>query len=200
MASFSPDDKLIIITTTGNISANGPSLPTNATLWDFETGTVIYTLQHDDPVFDAIFSPNGSFICTYTSNRWNTKNITIWNTSSGEYIKQVMNDNFKIQRFNNQTFKPFSFDEKYFISVSNNVAKVWDTASGDLVFVVGGKENPYTVHDAQFLPNGNIITVLNPNIVGSDSDSESELVSSYGSEKVSNTLIINIWSKVTELK
>jgi WD40 repeat protein/serine/threonine protein kinase len=117
-ATFSPDGKRIV--TTDDRSAR---------VWDAETHQLLFTLVHDNTVFDASYSPDGTRIITGSADGF----VKIWNAGSGKLegsLTEGEGDNRP--RYNRAVMSPRGTLIAA-IHAAGTVAHVWNPDTGGLV-------------------------------------------------------------------
>ena len=132
--TFSPDSNFIL-TSTGRA----------AKLWDTRTNQCLHTLNHDDWINSAHFSPNGNSIVTASFDHV----AKLWDTHTGGQYLHTFN------HINTVNFAQFSPDGNCIVTTSSdNTAKLWDTCTGKCLHTLN---HTNTVDSAHFSPNDNCI-------------------------------------------
>ena len=112
-----------------------------AKLWDAASGKLVVSFDHQDEVFQAAFSPDGTRILTASAD----KTAKLWNAASGKLIAS----------FDHQAsvyHGAFSPDGARILTASaDNTSKLWDAASGKLIASFVQKDS---VRWAAFSPDG----------------------------------------------
>lgn len=145
-AQFSPDGKLIVITS-GN----------TAQIWDAETGKPITAIKHDNVVhgvYYAEFSPDGKRIVTAQD-----ATARVWDSATGKPLTEPMkHDAVMISA-------QFSPDGNRVVTASyDHTARVWDAQTGKpLTYPM--KHGDF-VKSAQFSPDGKRIVTASPSETG----------------------------------
>ena len=99
---------------------------------------MIFVLNHNKFVWDVVFSPDGKYVATASSD--NTARI--WNASTGKQIFNLTHDD----RVYNVVFSP---DGKYIATASaDETARVWNATTGENISIL--KHNnvitSYSIH------------------------------------------------------
>jgi WD40 repeat protein len=81
--TFSPDGTLLAIASTDGTTESG-----TATIWNIETGQIVYTLPHDAWICGIGFSPGGTRLITGSYDG----TVKIWDTASGRLVKSLIHD------------------------------------------------------------------------------------------------------------
>jgi WD40 repeat protein len=137
-AVCSPDGKRVLTST----------IQKEAHVWDAQTGRLLLTLPHDDPVADAQFSPDGTRIVTATGTLLVPRGaIRVWDASTGKPLTASLKHDACV--FN----VCFSSDGRRVVSSSQDKsARIWDVAEGKLWVRALGHDGP--VLWACFSPDG----------------------------------------------
>ena len=103
-------------------------------------------LHHERGVTSAVFSPNGRYIVTASSD----KTARVWDAKSGKQVTEPLEHGKSV------TSAAFSPDGKYIVTASrDNTARVWDAKSGKpITEPLKHEEN---VRSAAFSPDGRYI-------------------------------------------
>jgi len=109
----------------------------------------VVVLNHDGLVTNVVFSPNGKYIATASSD----KTARLWNASTGEQIFVLNHDG----PVNNVVFSP---EGKYVATASDdNTTGLWDVSTGKQIFVLN-YDGP--VNNVVFSPDGKyVVTASN---------------------------------------
>ena len=104
----------------------------------------VVVLNHDGLVTNVVFSPNGKYIATASSD----KTARLWNASTGEQIFVLNHDG----PVNNVVFSP---EGKYVATASDdNTTGLWNASTGEQIFVLNHNSS---VNDVVFSPDGKYI-------------------------------------------
>jgi len=80
---WSPDDQYFV---TGNSHNPADANAVNeACVWNEETGEQLYCVQHENDVNDALFTADGNYLITGSSD----KTVQFWDAMTGEFIKKL---------------------------------------------------------------------------------------------------------------
>jgi WD40 repeat protein/serine/threonine protein kinase len=161
-AAYSLDNKRIVTA----------SKDKTAKIWDASSGRLLVSLiGHKDNVLNAKFSPDGKYVVTVSSDR----TAKLWNAANGTFIATLVGAG-PTARIQSASFSPDSkyivtaisvsesqsivaTDEKIVVSQSpDNTAKVWEAASGRLLFSLYGHTK--SVNFATFSPDGRYIVTV----------------------------------------
>ncbi len=139
-ATLSPDGSRIVVITEGNA----------ADLYDVASETRIAHLAHPGLVRSAIFDPRSRLLATTSG-----KVERLWDARSGALEHELIRPN--IARANPLASAAFSPDGTQIVTAdgADAAARVYDTASGELVTVLTG--HVQAVNDASFSPTGDLI-------------------------------------------
>jgi WD40 repeat protein len=124
---FSPDGRLI-----------AASLPTDAAVWEVESGRMLHRLRHDSLVWDANFSPDGLRFVTGDDQRW----VRVWDTRTGQQLVHPIRHGMDLwtTRFDPAGERLLTRERKH--------SRLWDSRNGrPLTEWIGGWR-------AQFSPDG----------------------------------------------
>lgn len=120
-AIFSPDEKQVL-----SASEDG-----SAILWWPETGQFTQVV-HDDVVHQAVFDRAGSMIATISRDQ----TARVWNASTGKQVAEFWHPR-------PITWVEFCPSRDCLITAGNDgVARVWDTKTGDVRFLLSGHSKP----------------------------------------------------------
>jgi len=115
-AAFSPDGQRVVTTD-----------DKSAAIWDAQTGRLLYTLPHDDMVYQAVYGPDGARVFTAS----NDGSVKIWDADSGVLVRELrkQRSDGKISRYVRVAVAP---DGRIVaaIDLMGDVTQVWDPASG----------------------------------------------------------------------
>jgi serine/threonine protein kinase len=113
-ARFSPDGRQIV--TTDERSAQ---------LWDATTNRLLFTLPHDDIVYDAVYSADSTRLVSASGDA----TVKIWNATSGTLVRELKHDEGRPVRYFIVGLSP---DGKVVAAIDTTgvVARVWDAGSG----------------------------------------------------------------------
>ena len=104
----------------------------------------VVVLNHDGPVNNVVFSPDGKYIATANSG----KKARLWDAATDKQILVLNHDG----PVNNVVFSP---DGKYIATASNdNTASLWNAATGKQIFVLN-HDGP--VNNVVFSPDGKYV-------------------------------------------
>jgi WD40 repeat protein/class 3 adenylate cyclase len=132
--AFSPDGKRLVTT-----SADG-----TAKVWDAHTGQELLSLAlHEGQVFDVAFNRDGKRVATSGEDG----NVRIWDASSGKELLVLSQSGGGVA---------FSPDGARVATIGQGMAKVWDAATGELLFS-GNLGHTGSPHDIAFSPDGTLI-------------------------------------------
>jgi WD40 repeat protein len=150
-AAFSPDGKRIVTASTDH----------TARIWDANSGKELAVLRgHEEALTSAAFSPDGKCIVTASYD----KTARLWETERGEPLLVLEGHEGPVSS------AVFSPDGKRIVTTSwgatsmvwndTSVARLWDAASGKLLFVLKGHEAILT--SAIFSPDStHVVTTSN---------------------------------------
>jgi len=143
----SPDGKSVV-TKTG--WPNVACCDDFALVWDVSSGEVVKKLiGHAGPVYNAAYSPDGSFILTVSDDG----TARLWDASSYELLRVI---NVGAGRVLGGAF---SSDGLRLVTVSrDSIARIWDTRSGGLIHELFGHEGG--VVGAAFSPNDTLVATV----------------------------------------
>ncbi len=134
-ASFSPDGALVL-----TASEDGA-----AKIWEATTGKLVASLEgHEDRVDSASFSPDGERVVTIAY-----KSVKVWQDLTTPPLS--LEGHSGIVRC--ASFSPDS--TRIVTAGSEETAKVWDAATGELLFKLGGHTRE--IQGASFSPNGEYV-------------------------------------------
>jgi WD40 repeat protein len=86
-------------------------------IWNTETGALIRTLGHTDPVWSIAFSPDGRWLASGVGNT-----VKIWNAETGALLRTLSGHSDRV------TSVAFSPDGRRIASGStDNTVKIWAT-------------------------------------------------------------------------
>lgn len=131
-----------------------------AKLWDAAQGTLVRSFDgHAGRVRDASFSADGTLLLTASED----STARIWNTETGELVRELKGDKPAISNVDPSSSATtleiaclsaaFSADGQLIITGSDdNVARVWDAASGEMLRELAGHTAPVT--SVAFSPDG----------------------------------------------
>ncbi|NLH72445.1 MAG: protein kinase, partial [Verrucomicrobia bacterium] len=115
-------------------------------------------LQHDDMVFFALFSPDGSRLLTVSRNN----SAYLWDAKSGQALAPPLRHDPSLVRSGHYRgpteplFARFSPDSKRIVTASiDHTAQLWDSATGKPV--TGPLPHPDSVTFAEFSPDGRLL-------------------------------------------
>ncbi|KAI0073695.1 WD40 repeat-like protein [Panus rudis PR-1116 ss-1] len=113
-------------------------------LWELNEDLDIATLQHDEVALWCLaWSPDGEVIATGTIEF----TVTLWSTLTYQRIAILPSQASLIQHIS------FSPDSSHLLSVSQNIASIWDAKTGEAVSQLHGHMN--VIWCAAFSPDGN---------------------------------------------
>lgn len=121
------------------------SLDNTARIWHFAGGTLslVQTLNHNDGVLEAIFSPDGQIVATVSSDH----GVRLWDPRSGQLLRSLTGHIGVVGRVD------FSPDGALVATGSDDkTIRIWDTASGTPLITLEG--SAYAVNDIDFSPDG----------------------------------------------
>ena len=133
--TFSPDGQLLA--SMGHLGVK---------LWDVDNGVEIATLQHDDWMFKAAFSPNGRFLAAGGAKG----EVKVWNVRTQQVIVHLQGD---ITRTDTVAFSP---DGKILATAGySGRIKLWVVSNWELI---GTLNSPVgTVFGLNFSPDGKVL-------------------------------------------
>jgi eukaryotic-like serine/threonine-protein kinase len=113
-ARFSPDGRQIVTTD-----------DRTAQLWDATTNRLLFTLPHDDIVYDAVYSADGTMLVSAGGDAA----VKIWNAASGALVRELKHNGGRPARYFVVGLSP---DGKFVAAIDTTgaVAHVWDMSSG----------------------------------------------------------------------
>lgn len=91
-------------------------------LWDGRTFQALATLDHEDEIFAAQFSPDDQRLATYGRDGA----LRLWDPETGDLVRLLRLDDW-ILRF---TFTP---DSARFLTITSGKVQLWDAATGELL-------------------------------------------------------------------
>ncbi len=120
------------------------SLDSTAKVWYTENAETIHTFKHNGPVYDAVFSPDGTLVATAGADSL----AMIWDAKTGELL-------YKLTAHNDVVFSvAFSPDGSKLLTTSADAtARIWDTKKGIALERLGGHRS--IVIAGIFSPDGN---------------------------------------------
>lgn len=134
--SFSPDGKYGMAVTIGLVDT--------VRLWDVITGETVKTLNHDDLVNAATFSPDGKFIAAGSQDG----SVYIWEATAGKITSKLKHDDAVYS-------VAFSPDGRYVVSGSwDRTVRVWQVFSG---VEIARMSHDGIVNSIVFSPDGRYI-------------------------------------------
>jgi WD40 repeat protein/class 3 adenylate cyclase len=132
--AFSPDGTRLATT-----SADG-----TARVWDAHTGKELLSVSlHDGQVFDVAFNPDGKRVATSGQDGY----VRVWDASSGKELLALS------QAGGGLAFSP---DGSRIVTIAQEIAKVWDAATGELLYS-GNPGHTGPIHDVAFSPDGTLV-------------------------------------------
>jgi WD40 repeat protein len=137
---FSPDGKWLVTA----------SHDRSARLWDFNSGNETARLEHNSPVFDAAFSPNGSRVATAANFE-----TAIWD-GSGRKLYELSDGN--LDKFSKGSQKvSWSPDSTRVVTfgITRGIVRVWDSDTGRKVSEYKGHSD--FVNSAAFSPESSMV-------------------------------------------
>jgi WD40 repeat protein len=138
-ATFSPDGKRIVTA----------SLDGTAKVWDAAGGELLLTFTgHATPLLSAQFSPDGARIATTGDD----DNARVWDSSSGQEL-YILSDFTRIV-----SGAAFSPDGTILATNGGDDPKLWDAATGELLFVLPGGSGA-SAQLPVFTPDGRYVAV-----------------------------------------
>eukprot|EP00747_Dinoflagellata_sp_TGD_P037086 gnl/TRDRNA2_/TRDRNA2_138867_c0_seq3.p1 gnl/TRDRNA2_/TRDRNA2_138867_c0~~gnl/TRDRNA2_/TRDRNA2_138867_c0_seq3.p1 ORF type:complete len:316 (+),score=41.11 gnl/TRDRNA2_/TRDRNA2_138867_c0_seq3:156-1103(+) len=112
-------------------------------LWDTETGDCLRTLQSNEVVSSACFSPDGRNIVTASWDRC----VKLWDAEDGKCLRTLAGHSDKVQS------AVFSLDGCFVASASKDcTARLWDANGGECLQIFAGHDS--SVVSAAFSPSG----------------------------------------------
>ncbi|WP_427156879.1 WD40 repeat domain-containing protein [Aliinostoc sp. HNIBRCY26] len=163
--SFSPD---------GQILASG-SQDGSLNLWDANTGKLIRSLKHSEPVIDIVFSPDGQ---TLASGLDLGSNIRLWNWRTGEIIRIKDDPNAVKTGFSNFKSRPITFspDAQTLFARDDSAAVIqsWNVKTGELT---GSFDAKSSINTVAISPDGKTLaTGIHDNAIKLWNVSDSKLI------------------------
>jgi WD40 repeat protein len=136
-ASFSPDNRLVVVTrSTGKA----------ATLWDVGSGKLLQTLRgHRRPLTFASFSPDSKLVVTTSRDR----DARIWKVGRKRSL-HVLEGHLTV--VHQARFSP---DGRWVVTAGPQSAGLWAARTGRLLFFLDGHRKPLS--SASFSPNGKLV-------------------------------------------
>ena len=127
MASFSPDGRLIITSSTGNYGA---------IIWSAKSGQRIATLtQRDLAVTTASFSPDGRLIATAGES------VILWSTISGRLLSTIETQQNQAFRSSLAYVNFLPANRGVIIEEANGVVTIWDPTTGQKLSKLSAEGN-----------------------------------------------------------
>ena len=80
---WSPDDQFFVTGNTHNPAEEGAV--NEACVWNGQSGEPLYCVQHDNDVKDALFSLDGKYLITGSSD----KTVQFWDAKTGQFVKKL---------------------------------------------------------------------------------------------------------------
>jgi WD40 repeat protein len=119
--NFSPDGQIL-----ASGSQNG-----NLNLWNVNTGELIRTLKHSEPVIDVAFSPDGQILASGLDQG---ANIRLWNWRTGKIIRIPDDSNGSRRGFDNFKSVPIVFSPDgqalFARNGSGSTSQLWNISTG----------------------------------------------------------------------
>jgi WD40 repeat protein len=121
-----------------------------ALVWDVTSGKVIKKLAgHKGPVYNAAYSPDGSFIATVSDDG----TARLWDAASCELLKVIDVGGGRVLG------GAFSSDGSRLVTVSrDSIARIWDMQTGGLIHELFGHEGG--VVGAAFSPDDTLVATV----------------------------------------
>lgn len=120
-AMFTPDGKRVL--TTDDKSAR---------MWDAKSGQLLFTMNHGDTVYRAVFSPEGSRIITASGDG----TVRIWNATTGAPMRKLTYQGSSAKRLRYSAVAASSHFVAA-IETTGRVAHVWDEETGAQIAELG---------------------------------------------------------------
>jgi len=145
--AFSPDDRLI---------ASGGKDRT-ARVWEQATGDVLCILEHEEPVWDVAFAPDGAALATasgssavFSRAHKLRSEVTVWSIPGGNRMATLKGHTSGV------TGVAFSRDgERVFSASQDGTVKVWDRTSGQEILTLRGHFS--ACHGLAISPDGHLL-------------------------------------------
>ena len=133
-AAFSPNGKLVVTTD-----------DRNAQIWDAQSHRLLFTLNHGDVVYHALYSSDGALLFTGCGDGA----VRIWNTASGALVREFR-ANEPGRRYYAIALSP---NEKLIAGLDLGVAHVWDVDTGTSIAALRD-ESPSSFPSIAFSSDG----------------------------------------------
>jgi len=145
-AAFSPDGASIATASADN----------TARIWDVATGREITVLRgHEGAVASVAYSADGKTVVTASGD----KTARVWETASGREIAVLRGhkDAVHLAEFSHdgRFVVTVAYNESAMLTTAENVARVWDAATGKEIAVLKGHDSVVT--SAAFSPDGKTV-------------------------------------------
>jgi WD40 repeat protein len=132
--AFSPDGRYLA----------APCSEMSVKLWNLSTQKIVTLAGHQGDVLRVGFSPDGRRLASASEDG----KIKIWDTPTGRYVTTLAAHTGPV---NGLAFSP---DNRHLASASRDEVKVWDAATGDLVYTFPGSSIENVPVTMAFSPDG----------------------------------------------
>jgi WD40 repeat protein/serine/threonine protein kinase len=139
-AVFSPDGAQIL--TTDDKSAR---------VWDAQAGTLLFSLAHNDGVYQAVYAADGQTLISGSADG----SVRIWHAKTGTLLRMLTHKSSTVSQFSYEVIALSPDGQKIAaLDKTNGVAHVWDVHSGEFLSELVNDVIPQSSPSLEFSADG----------------------------------------------